>query len=57
VLIHAEPDSETTAKYRITKLPTLLLLSPSGQELNRHDGPGHVGEVPFRQEFLNVLDK
>ncbi|NBB95194.1 MAG: hypothetical protein GVY16_05580 [Planctomycetes bacterium] len=57
VLISTEPDSDVAGRYNIENLPTLLLLSPTGIELNRHDGPGHIGEVPFRQEFLSVLSK
>ena len=38
-------------RFNITKLPTLLILAPNGEELNRRTG--NVGEVPFRSEFLS----
>lgn len=38
-------------RFNITKLPTLLILAPDGEELNRRQG--YVGEVAFRSEFLN----
>jgi hypothetical protein len=55
VLVTTDTDSEIARRFNIESLPTLLLLSPEGEELNRHDGPSHVGEVPFRDEFLTVL--
>ena len=44
-------DSEIAKKYKIKSLPTLLLLRPDGTEHNR--ATGNIGEVPFRQVFLN----
>lgn len=44
-------DSELAKKYKISSLPTLLLLKPNGEEHNR--APSNIGEVPFRQIFLN----
>ncbi len=52
-----EPSDELRQTYGIQKLPTLLLLDPTGKELSRHDGPGHVGEVPFRETFLAPIRK
>ncbi len=46
--------SETARRYRIRKLPTMLILSPEGGELNRREGM--IGEVPFRQGFLDCAD-
>jgi hypothetical protein len=42
--------SATARKYKISRLPTVLLLGPDGAELNRREGM--IGEVPFRQDFL-----
>lgn len=39
-------------EYRIEDLPTMLLLSPEGEELNRRTGK--IGEVDFRDGFLNL---
>ena len=44
-------DSELAKRYKITKLPTLLLLDPEGRELNRREKT--VGEVEFRNGFLD----
>lgn len=44
-------DSELARKYKIKSLPTLLLLRPDGTEHNRT--VGNIGEVSFRQNFLN----
>ena len=43
--------SDLARRYRIRKLPTMLILSPGGQEQNRREGM--IGEVPFRQGFLD----
>lgn len=48
----SDPGDNVRETYAINSLPTLLLLSPEGKELSRHDGLSHVGEVPFRKEFL-----
>lgn len=49
-------DSELAKKYKIKSLPILLLLKPDGTEHNR--APSNIGEVPFRQNFLNYkVDK
>jgi hypothetical protein len=44
------PDSPTAQQYSLRTLPTLMVLSPEGKELSRHEG--EIGEVPLRQEFL-----
>jgi len=41
-------------RYRIRKLPTMLILSPAGEELNRREGM--IGEVPFRKGFLSCKE-
>jgi hypothetical protein len=50
-----DPSDELRQTYNIQKLPTLLLFDANGKELSRHDGPSHVGEVPFRETFLVPL--
>lgn len=47
-------DSKTARAYRIRRLPTMLILSPDGTELNRREG--RIGEVPFREGFLDGTD-
>lgn len=42
--------SATARQYHIKKLPTMLLLDPKGNELNRREGL--IGEVEFRSDFL-----
>ena len=44
-------NSELAKKYEIKELPTLMVLKPDGTERNRHEGM--IGEVNFRQDFLN----
>jgi hypothetical protein len=44
-------DSDAARRYRIRKLPTMLILTPSGQEWNRREGM--IGEEPFRRGFLD----
>ncbi len=44
--------SETARRYEIGELPTLMVLSPNGEELNRR--AGRVGEVEFRRGFLDL---
>ena len=39
-------------KYRIDKLPTMLLLGPNGKERNRR--VGFIGETDFRNGFLDA---
>lgn len=45
-------DSPAAKKYRIRRLPTMMVLSPEGKELNRREG--FIGEVPFRSGFLDL---
>jgi len=52
VVLETSLDSETARRYEIRELPTLMVLSPSGKELNRRTG--RVGEVEFRQGFLDL---
>lgn len=42
--------SDIAKKYKIKKLPTMVLLGPDGVERNRRTG--FIGEVPFRDGFL-----
>ncbi|MCK4602391.1 MAG: hypothetical protein KAU28_07980, partial [Phycisphaerae bacterium] len=44
--------SDLATKYKITTLPTLLILSPAGKEQNRREG--FIGEVDFRNGFLDL---
>lgn len=44
---------ELARRHRITQLPTTVLLSPAGEELNRR--VLMIGEVDFRQGFLDCL--
>lgn len=52
VRLDATLKSETARKYRITKLPTMLLLGPDGKERNRREGK--IGETDFRNGFLDA---
>ena len=45
---------EIARRYRIRRLPTLLLLDPDGTERNRRAGEAIVPEVPFRNGFLDA---
>jgi hypothetical protein len=51
VLIQVKKTDELAKRYSIKKFPTFLLLDSEGKELNRR--VGLVGEVPFRNEFLD----
>lgn len=42
---------DLAARYKISSLPTFVLLSPEGKELNRREG--FVGEVDFHKGFLD----
>jgi len=44
----------TAQKYKITQLPTLLILHPDGHEIARAEG--RIGEVPF-MEFIQSAGK
>ena len=39
-------------RFNIKKLPTMLILSPAGEELNR--GEGLIGQVDFGKGFLDL---
>jgi hypothetical protein len=43
--------SKLANRYRIAKLPTMLLIGPDGTERNRREG--NLGEVEFRTGFLD----
>ena len=53
VLVETRLDSDLCKKYSITRLPTLMVLLPNGAERNRYEGIDHIGEIPFRQVFLD----
>ena len=44
-------DGELAKKYKIKKLPTMVILDKNSKELNRR--VGMIGEVPFRRGFLD----
>ena len=41
-------------RYRLSLLPTMLIIGPDGIEKNRREGI--IGEVPFRQGFLDCKE-
>lgn len=43
--------SDLSRRYKIESLPTMIVLSPDGRELNRR--VGFIAEVPFRTNFLS----
>ncbi len=45
-------DDPLASEYKIKSLPTMLVLSSRGRELNRREGK--IGEVPFRDDFLSL---
>ena len=51
VSLDTELKSATAVRYKISSLPTFVLLSPEGKELNRREG--FVGEVDFHKGFLD----
>lgn len=51
VKLETSLNSDLAKKYRVTELPTMLLLDPAGKELNRR--AGKIGEVDFRNGFLD----
>jgi hypothetical protein len=55
VSLDDELDSDLAKKYKLTELPTLMVLRPDGSERNRNEGM--IGEVDFRQQFLTGLSK
>lgn len=52
VRLKGKAKKDLMAKYKLSDLPTLLLLDPRGKELNRREGDQTLPEVPFRNEFL-----
>lgn len=46
-------ESDVAKKYKLTTLPTLIVLLPDGTERNRNEGM--IGEVDFRQQLLRVI--
>ena len=44
--------NELMATYDLKSMPTLILLSPDGEEICRREGTETQPEVPFRTEFL-----
>lgn len=54
IKLNKDLTSADAKKYRIKKLPTMLLLDPFGRELNRREG--FVGEMDFRSGFLDAKD-
>lgn len=51
ISLDRELKSDLAARYKISSLPTFVLLSPEGKELNRREG--FVGEVDFHKGFLD----
>ena len=47
-------DSDLARRYKLTRLPTMMILAPDGKELNRREGV--VGEVPFLHGFLDLTE-
>lgn len=45
-----DTDSDLGKKYKLTTLPTLMVLYSDGSERNRNEGM--IGEVDFRQKLL-----
>jgi len=54
VLVRGGRNTETAKRYKVSALPTFILLDPQGNELNRRIG--RVGEVAFRDGFLDCSD-
>ena len=50
-LVVESASSSLAAKYKITALPTMIILDADGKELNRRTG--FIGEVAFRDGFLD----
>jgi hypothetical protein len=54
VVVDTSLKSDLARRHKIRKLPTMLILSPAGEELNRRDGM--IGEMQFRQDFLSCKE-
>jgi hypothetical protein len=50
VVVTTSAGSSLATKYKVKTFPTLIVFLPDGSERNRAEG--NVGEVPFRQKFL-----
>jgi len=51
VIVGTSLKSETARRYRINKLPTMVILTPRGTELNRREG--FIGQTDFHTGFLD----
>jgi hypothetical protein len=51
IQLPSDLQSEPAKRYKLKKLPTLILLGPDGKELNRREG--RLGELDFRSGFLD----
>ena len=49
-------DSAEATRFKIKKLPTMLILGPDGAERNRREGEDIIPELPFRHGFLDCTD-
>jgi len=54
VLIQLKKTDELAKRYKISTLPTFLVLDAEGKELNRR--VGRVGEAPFTNGFLDCSE-
>ena len=54
VALETSLDSETAKRFRVRKLPTLMVIGPDGRERNRREGK--VGEMEFRNGFLDCTE-
>jgi thioredoxin-related protein len=54
LLIQGKKTDELFKRYKVTVLPTFLLLDSEGKVLNRR--VRFVGEVPFNKGFLDCSD-
>ncbi len=52
VKVETDLKSDIAEKYKITTLPTMLILSPDGRELNRREG--YIPQSEFTEEFLSL---
>lgn len=54
VQVTTTPKSDLASRYKLRTLPTMLIIGPAGQELNRREGK--IGEVAFRKGFLDLAN-
>jgi hypothetical protein len=45
--------SQDALRYRVTNMPTMLVIGPDGAEKNRREGT--IGELEFRNGFLDCM--